>query len=75
MTKISALLQNPNTDGNFTVISNEEAVLFQKLKDMYLEVCDLTVNHDVINDHAVVYPSKLGPVLEKIDKKWYMSSL
>jgi len=75
MTKISALLKSPSTDDNFTVISNEEAVLFQKLKDMYLEVCDLTINHDVINDHAVVYPSKLGPVLEKIDRKWYMNVL
>ena len=75
MSKISALLKPPISDGNFTVISNEEAVLFQKLKDMYLEVCDLTINHDVINDHAVVYPSKLGPVLEKIDKKWYMNVL
>jgi len=62
-------------DGNFTVISNEDAVLFQKLKEFYQEVCDLTINHDVLNDHAVVYPDKLGPVLEKIDRKWYMNIL
>jgi len=62
-------------EGNFTVISNEEAVLFRKLKEMYKEVCSLTVNHDVLNDNAVVYPSKLGPVLEKVDKYWYKSSL
>lgn len=62
-------------DGNFTVISNEEAQLFEKLKTMYHEVCQLTLNHDVLNDTAVVYPSNLGPILEKIDKKWYMSEL
>lgn len=61
--------------GNFTVISNEEALLFHKLKEMYREVCNLTLNHDVLNDAAVVYPSKLGPVLEKVDQQWYKSSL
>jgi hypothetical protein len=62
-------------DGNFTVISNEEAQLFEKLKLMYFEVCQLTLNHDVINDTAVVYPNKLGPVLEKIDDEWYNNCL
>ena len=62
-------------DGNFTVISNEEAKLFEKLKTMYFEVCQLTLNHDVLNDTAVVYPRYLGPVLEKIDRKWYMNVL
>jgi hypothetical protein len=62
-------------DGNFTVISNEEAQLFEKLKTMYFEVCQLTLNHDVLNDTAVVYPRYLGPVLEKIDRKWYMNVL
>ena len=61
--------------GNFTVISNEEAVLFHKLKEMYKQVCDLTVNHDVLNDNAVVYPSILGPILEKVDQYWYKASL
>ena len=58
-------------NGNFTVISNEEALLFVKLKIMYKEVCELAVHHDTIEDSAVVYPSKLGPVLEKVDKDWY----
>lgn len=62
-------------NGNFTVISNEEAALFTKLKNLYKEVCDLTINHDVLNEHAVVYPSKLGPVLEKVDQYWYKASL
>jgi hypothetical protein len=62
-------------DGNFTVISNEEAKLFEKLKTMYFEVCQLTLNHDVLNDTAVVYPNKLGPILEKVDKEWYKHCL
>lgn len=57
--------------GNFTIISNDEAKLFEKLKEMYKEVCELTANHDVLNDNAVVYPSKLGTVLEKVDSQWY----
>ena len=61
-------------EGNFTVISNEEAVLFRKLKEMYKEVCNLTLNHDVLNDTAVVHPSKLGPVLEKVNKEWYANA-
>ncbi len=61
--------------GNFTVISNEEAQLFEKLKTMYHEVCQLTLNHDVLNDTAVVYPNKLGPVLEKINDQWYKNVL
>ncbi len=56
---------------NFTVISDEEAQLFAKLKIMYFEVCQLTLNHDVLNDTAVVYPNKLGPVLEKVYDQWY----
>ena len=61
--------------GNFTVISNEDARLFEKLKKMYAEVCELTLHHDVLNDHAVVYPNKLGPVLEKVDEEWYKNCL
>lgn len=60
--------------GNFTVISNEEAQLFNKLKEMYKEVCNLTVNHDVLEDCAVVYPDKLGPVLEKVNPSWYINA-
>jgi hypothetical protein len=62
-------------DGNFTVISNEDAILFQKLKEFYQEVCDLTINHDVLNDHGVVYPNKLGNILEKVNKEWYKQVL
>lgn len=61
--------------GNFTVISNEEAILFNKLKEAYKEICNLTVNHDVLNDNAVVYPSNLGPVLEKVNPKWFENTL
>jgi hypothetical protein len=61
--------------GNFTVISNEDALLFENLKKMYKEVCVLTAKHDVLNESAVVYPSKLGPILEKVDKEWYKNYL
>lgn len=58
-------------NGNFTVISNEDALLFQKLKVLYEEIRELTMNHDVLYENAVVYPSKLGTVLEKVDSQWY----
>lgn len=61
--------------GNFTVISNEDAVLFEQLKTFYKEVAKLTINHNVLNDNAVVYPSDLGPALEKIDPYWFEKAL
>jgi hypothetical protein len=42
-----------------------------KLERFYREVARLTLNHDVLADHAVVFPSKLGPVLEEVDKEWW----
>jgi hypothetical protein len=44
---------------------------YVKLKEFYKIVAKLTLNHDELNDSAVVYPSKLGPELEKIDKEWW----
>ena len=56
----------------------------QKLEEFFLTVAKLTANHDgihfrVTNDHedqieqdiAVVYPSKLGAALEKVDPEWW----
>ena len=52
----------------------------QKLEAFFEAVSKLTLNHDSIswydgdgyeNDYAVVFPSKLGPELEKVDPKWY----
>ena len=42
-----------------------------RYKRFYTEVAKLTLRHDVLKDNAVVYPSKLGPVLETIDPLWY----
>jgi len=62
-------------NGNFTVISNEDAALFHRLQRFYSEVSDLTVNHDVLNDNAVVYPSKLGVALGKVNPDWHVAAL
>jgi hypothetical protein len=70
---------------DFTVISNEDAELFRKLKQFYSEVIDLTLNHDVVgkeeeeidglyliaDSQAVVYPAKLGQALHKVDLEWW----
>ena len=61
---------------NFTVISDEEAVLFNKLKEFYKEVCYLTINHEVDNEgNAVISPNKLSPVLEKVNPFWFTENL
>jgi hypothetical protein len=56
--------------GNFTVISNEDALLFQKLQRFFSEVKELTINHDVLDDNAVVYPRDLGDALSRVDPHW-----
>lgn len=56
--------------GNFTVISNEDALLFQKLQRFFSEVRELTINHDVLDDNAVVYPRDLGDALSRVDPHW-----
>lgn len=56
---------------------------YNKLLEFYKEVARLTLNHDsfhfsVMNgakeeqdiDYAVVFPSKLGAALEKVDPEW-----
>lgn len=42
-----------------------------KLEQFFKEVSILTMFHDVCGDNAVVFPSKLGPALEKVDPEWY----
>ena len=44
---------------------------YEKLVAFYEAVARLTLNHDVCGDHAVVFPSKLGPELEKVDPEWW----
>ena len=55
---------------NHTVISNEDAILFHKLQKFFSEVKDLTINHDVLDDHAVLYPRDLGDALSRVDPNW-----
>ena len=51
-----------------------------KLEAFFVEVAALTCNHDVLSvaindgtvyDSAVVFPSKLGEALLKVDDEWY----
>jgi hypothetical protein len=50
---------------------------YAQLLEFYHTVAGLTLNHDSLSDHdhnvdiAVVYPSKLGPALEKVDPEWW----
>lgn len=60
---------------------------YDKLVAFFKEVASLTANHDGIHfyttdnherkletDIAVVYPSKLGPALEKVDPLWWKNT-
>lgn len=42
----------------------------KKLEQFFDQVADLTVNHEVLNDHACVFASKLGNALDKVDDRW-----
>lgn len=42
----------------------------EKYKNFFNEIRLMTLNHDVLNNHAVVYPFKLDLVLRKIDPNW-----
>lgn len=63
---------------NFTVISDDDATELNKLREFYKEICNLTVNHDTIENGlegiAVVYPNKLGIALSKVNLDWYKIS-
>jgi len=55
---------------DFSVISNDDAVLLEKLKVFYKDVIELALNPDTVEEHTVVFPYKLGPALEKVHKDW-----
>lgn len=42
----------------------------EKLERFFKEVADLTLNHKVLADAAVVYPSALGEALSRVDSDW-----
>jgi len=44
------------------------------LEQFFKEVVSLTLRHDVIDDHAVVYPNKLEVSLEKVDPEWWKNA-
>lgn len=43
----------------------------QGLENFFREVVQLTLNHEVIGDNAVVFPSELGKALTKVDPEWW----
>lgn len=46
---------------------------YDRYTAFFAEVATLTSRHDVLGDDAVVYPSKLGEALSKIDPEWWKS--
>lgn len=43
----------------------------RELENFFREVALLTLNHETIDDNAVVFPSELGKALEKVDPVWW----
>ena len=73
---------NPNSLVSETVGKNGLGEDHKEPHELYKEIAKLTVNHDVLypsgdgpvdDGVAVVYPSKLGSVLSKIDNEWYIN--
>ena len=66
---------------DFTVLSDSDAALFQKLKEFYAGVVDLALNSEKVvpmspdgtagEAVAIVFPYKLGPLLEKVNPEWF----
>ena len=46
-------------------------VELELLREFYNEVCELTAQHDVENDAAIVYVDKLDKALSRVDSKWW----
>lgn len=59
---------------NNQVNPGENSDELEKLRRFFRAVGQLTLNHDVLGNSAVVYPRKLGPLLEEIDPKWYLKA-
>ncbi len=47
---------------------------YENLKSCYEAVKKLTLHHDVWKESAVVFPSKLGIELEKVDPQWWQEN-
>lgn len=43
----------------------------QRLNDFFDEVVNLTINHNVLHNNAVIYANRLGAALEKVDPDWW----
>lgn len=69
---------------DFTVLSDSDAVLFQKLKEFYASMVDLALNSEIVvpcdtegkpgEPVRVIFPYKMGPLLEKVDPNWVKSN-
>lgn len=42
----------------------------EKLERFFKEVASLAINHEVLEDTAVVYPFDLGEALSRVDPEW-----
>jgi hypothetical protein len=47
----------------------------EKLELFFKEIANLTANHKVLADHAVVYPADLGEALSRVDPDWYHNTV
>ena len=56
------------------IVERNQSERLRKLEAFYKAVAQLTFDHDVIGDSAVVFPSKLGEELERVDPEWYKNA-
>lgn len=69
---LSGLQVNTTSSQNPTSpLSKLQQEQLRKLRTFYIKVARLTVNHDVIDDSAVVFASALGKALAEVDPDWH----
>lgn len=63
------------TGSNFTVISDEEAVLFRKLKVLFNEARSLSINANSLEGYSVIYQIDLERALERVKENWWFDEI
>jgi hypothetical protein len=62
-------------NGNFTVLSNEDAELFRKLKVLFNEARSLSINANSLEGYSVIYQIDLERALERVKENWWFDEI
>ena len=71
----SAIELGNKMNGNFTVLSNEDAELFRKLKVLFNEARSLSINANSLEGYSVIYQIDLERALERVKENWWFDEI